>query len=334
MNKKILISVSVITLLLLYIIIARVNRRSEVPLLPKWEGKADEIVINHPGSTVKLYKKSGKWVVGDAAYPADEKVVDEIDGRFKEISLTDLISKKGFYNKYDLTPDIYSEVIIKKGDAIFRKFKIGKKSSTARHTFLRIDDQPDIYLAEGTFDLLLNKSLDDFRDKEVLKIKKDAVTGLTIDYKGSLLALSKTAEKAAADKPAGTEKNKETSKPGREQWVCRGYESVPLDKNKIEALLASLDPLRVSSFQDIPKEALTRRVCTVRIKAYQKEITLAIYEKDNKFIGTTSEQPYVFALENWVAEKFFITGIDKLKVGTSPPPPPLPLRDGKRRGGV
>jgi hypothetical protein len=311
MNKRILISTSVIALLLLYIIIARVGRRSEVPVLPKWEGRADEIIINRPGNTVKLYKKNGKWVVNEEAYPADEKVVSEIETRFRNINLEDLISKKGFYNKYDLTPDKYSEVIIKKGDVIFRKFKIGKKSSTGRHTFVRIDDKPDIYLAEGTFDLLLNRKLDDFRDKEILKINRDAITGLSIEYRGKVFTLYRKASKKSKTDANG--KSAQVSRAGAEEWACRGYESTRLDTGKVWSLLSSLDSLRASSFQNVPKESFTPPVCAVRIKTYKKEIVLSIFEKDKQFIGTTSEQPYVFVLDKWAVENFFITGIDKLK---------------------
>jgi hypothetical protein len=315
MNKRILISVSVLGVLVLYLVVSRVKWSSDVPALPEWEGKADEIVINRPGGTiVKLYKKDGKWVVNDEAYLADERSIDEVDNQLKKIRLTDLISKKGFYNKYDLTPDKYSEVIIKKAGAIFRKFKFGKKSSTGQHTFVRVDDQPDIYLAEGTFDLILNKSLDDFRNKEILSIKRDSISGLLIDYKGIKFDLSKTVEKIPEEKEAKNADKKAQAR-SREKWVCRGYESVKIDTTKLESLCASLDPLRASSFVSVPKESLAQSTCTVLIRTPQKSTTLSIYKKDKKFIATASDNPYVFVIENWTAENFFITGIDKLKAG-------------------
>src|SRR4030042_3051090 len=120
MNKKILISSSIIIILALYIIIANVKRSSDVPDRKKWEGTADEIIITRSGGTIQLLKKEGKWVVGDKAYPADAKAVNEMEKRFKEIHLTDLISTKGYYVKYDLTPDRYVEVIISKNGASCR----------------------------------------------------------------------------------------------------------------------------------------------------------------------------------------------------------------------
>jgi hypothetical protein len=316
MNKKILISCSIIAVLILYIIVVNVKHSGDVPDLPKWEGNADEVLITSKDGAIKLFKKEGKWVVGENAYPADARAIAEIEKRFKDIRLTDLISSKGYYAKYDLTPDKYIEVILKKGDATLRKFKIGKKSSTNRHTFIKVDDRPEIYLAEGTFDLVLNKSLDDFRDREVLKINRDAVSAFTVDYQGRTFAFSREPVKKANAKNAAKDEGKKPIQPTWGNWKCRGYESVQLDSSKVETLLQSLDPLRASSFPETPKEELPQRVCTVQIKSGQKDITLTIYKKDALYIGTTSEIPYIFSVDKWNIEKLFITGIETFKSGS------------------
>lgn len=310
MNKKILISVSIIAVLILYIIVANLKHSSDVPDLPVIQAGANEILINREAGVVKLFMKDGKWVVGDKAYPADPKQVEEIQKRFKEIRLTDLISSKGYYAKYDLTPDKYAEIILKKGDVILRKFKIGKKSSTNRHTFVRLDDRPEIYLAEGTFDIVLNKSADDFRDREVLKIKTDAVSAITVDYRGMTFAFSRAKEKAviAGKKEAGKAKT-----PVWGPWTCRGFETVTLDAARVNALVQVLDPLRALSFPDIAKETLAQQICEVRIRAYNKDIILTVYNKDNTYVAATSEYPYVFEVDKYTIEKFFISGIEGFK---------------------
>lgn len=313
MNKKILISCSIIAVLLLYIIVSNVKRSNDVPNLPKWEGSADEVLITSREGVIKLYKKEGNWVAGENAYPADAKVIGEIEKRFKEIHLADLISSKGYYAKYDLTPDKYIEVILKKGGTTLRKFKIGKKSSTNRHTFIRINDQPEIYLADGTFDIVLNKSLDDFRDREVLKVNREAVSAFTVEYLGRTYAFSREQVKKEDEKSAAKNGGKKPARLSWGNWRCRGYESVQLDKSKVEALLQSLDPLRASSFPETPKKRLPWKVCTVQIKSGQKDITLTIYKEDALYMATTSEIPYIFTVDKWNIEKLFITGIETFK---------------------
>ncbi|HOT46243.1 MAG TPA: DUF4340 domain-containing protein [Spirochaetota bacterium] len=313
MNKKLAISVAVIAVLLLIVIISNVKRSRDVPELPEIKAGSDEILINREAGVIRLFKKDGKWVAGDKAYPADANKAGEIEKRFKEMRLTDLISSKGYYSRYDLTPDKYVEVILKKGDTILRRFKVGKKSPTNRHTFVKIDDRPEIYLAEGTFDMVLNKELDDFRDREVLKVGRDAVSALTVEYQGMNFAFTRTRE-AKTDTGAG-KKNDEKKQKGQAwgSWTCRGYETVKLNDSMVDGLVQALDPLRAASFLDMPKEALTQRVCSVQVKAGEREMILTVYRYNEKYAAATSEYPYVFEVEKYAIERFFITGIDRFR---------------------
>jgi hypothetical protein len=313
MNKKLVISGSIIALLLLYIVVTNVKRSGDAPQLPRWDGKADEIMITGGGGAIRLFKKDGKWVVGDNAYPADLKMTGEIETRFKDMRVTDLISSRGYYARYDLTPDKYTEVIIKKSDKVIRKVKIGKKSTTGRHTFVKLNDQPEVYLAEGTFEIVQNRTLDDLRDKEVLKIARDSVSSFTVEYQGAVFAFSReSGQDTGGTGPAQDGKKQEQKQQGA-RWVCRGYDAVRLDTARVESLLQSLDPLRASSFPEIQKEALPQRACVVKVKAGKKDMVLTIYRKDEKYLATTSETPYVFAVEKFNVEKFFMIGLDSVK---------------------
>lgn len=309
MNKKIAISISIIGVLLLYLIATNIKRSGDIPDLPKMEGSADEIIVTGGSGVVNLIKKDGRWTTGENGYPADAKKIGEIEKRFGEIRLTDLISSKGYYARYDLTPDKYGEVIIKKKGAIFRKFKIGKKSPTGRHTFMRIGDRPEIYLAEGTFDLVLNKTIEDFREREMLKIMPDTVSEITVERGGMTLSFYRTAEKKAEDKKPA-DKNAKKGGTAWGSWMCRGYEGVRLDNARVNALVSALNPLRASSFPDIKSEAMPPKVCTVKVRAARKEVQLALFKKGDEYIATTSENPFAFGLERWGAEKFLVTGID------------------------
>lgn len=317
MNKKIIISVSVIAVLFLYLIITNVKWSSDIPTLSKWDGKSSEFMITRANGTIKLYQKENKWVVNDEAYPADPKVIAEIEKRFKDVRLSDLISKKGFYSKYDLTPDKYIEVIIKKGDTIFRKFKIGKKSSTNRHTFVKINDQPEIYLAEGTFDLVINKTIDDFRDKEIVKISHASISDMTVDYQGAVYTFMKIPDNKVNDKKIQKENNKkekkQIQKQTNEKWICKGYDTIELDKNKIDSLLGAFDPMRALSFPEIKKESLPQRICMVQVKANQKDIVVTMYNINDKYYVTISDSPYVYGVDKWTVDRFFIKGIDAVK---------------------
>lgn len=309
MSKKISISLGIIAVLLLYLFIANIKRSSDMPDLTLPGGTIDEILITRSNGTTRIFRKEGKWVVSDEAYPADAKVIDELEKRFREIRLSDLISSKGYYARYDLTPDKYTEVIFKKGEKVVQDFKIGKKSATSQHTFVKIDDRPEIYLAEGTFDIVVNKTRDDFRDREVLKVKREAITAFTVNYQGREFVFARE----AGQKPEAKDAKKGAVKHAGEQWVCRAFPGVALDTGRVKSLLQGLDPLRATSFPDMKKEILPQRLCMLQVKANQKEIILTLFKKDDQYIATTSENPYVFGVEKWSIEKFLLTGLDTLK---------------------
>lgn len=313
MNKKIIISVSIIAVLILYIVIANVKRSPDTPDLPAIDAKADEILINREAGVIRLYMKDGKWVTGEKAFPADAKQVEEIEKSFKEIRLTDLISSKGYYSRYDLTPDKYVEVILKQGEANLRRFKIGKKGPTNRHTFVKIDDRPEVFLAEGTFEMVLNKTQDDFRDKEIVKIRRDAVSAFTVEHRGMVFAFTRTKETKAAGNKADKKDAKKPQEPAWGPWTCRGYEAVKLNDAMVDSLLQVLEPLRASSFPDMPKEALAQKVCTVQVKAPDKDIVLTVYRNNGTYAAAASDYPYVFEVDRYVVERFFITGIDRFR---------------------
>ncbi len=314
MSKRIGISVGIIAVLLLYVIIANIRRSPDVPELSLPDGAIDEILVTRSLGTIRIFKKDGKWVVTDEAFPADAKIIGELEKRFREIRLSDLISSKGYYARYDLTPDKYTEVIFKKGDKAIQDFKIGKKSSTSQHTFVKIDNRPEIYLAEGTFDIVINRTQDDFRDREVLKISPAAVSGFTVNYLGREFVFSK--EAAPKQDTEGKKKAGEAApKPGSERWVCRAFPDVVLDTARVNSLLQGIDPLRATSFPDIKKEVLPQRLCMLQIKAYQKEIILTLFKKGEQYIATTSENPYVYGVDKWSVEKYLLTGLDTLKSG-------------------
>ncbi|MBN1497866.1 MAG: DUF4340 domain-containing protein [Spirochaetes bacterium] len=307
MNKKIAISISIIAVLLLYLVVTNIRHSGDMPDLPEMAAGADEIILTGSGGVVTLIKKDGKWTTGENGYPADTRKVGEIEKRFREVRLTDLISSKGYYARYDLTPDKYGEVIIKSKGAILRKFKIGKKSPTNRHTFIRIGDRPEIYLAEGTFDFVLNKTPEDFREREMVKIPPENVSGITIQYRGRTFDFFRSPIKKAGDASG------QKSGTAWGDWSCRGYEGVTLDNARVNALIGVLNPLRASSFPEMKNEVMPPKVCTVKVTTTRKESLLTLYNKGDEYIATTSESPYVFGVAKWGIEKLLITGIDSFK---------------------
>jgi hypothetical protein len=208
-------------------------------------------------------------------------------------------------------------VTVSKEGRKLRELLIGKKSSTNRHTYMKIDGKPEVYLVSGTFDREVGRTVDEFRDKEILNISKDAIDGLEISYRGRTFLFTKELEEKKPEKE--TAKKGEKDKPAKpekvEKWVCKGFPQVKISSQKMNPLLSGFSPFRASTFPEMEKKTLAKPLGSLKIKAFNKEITVAFYKqnKDKKYIAASSESPYVFTLDEWRVKKYLIENIEGLK---------------------
>lgn len=316
MSRKMLASFGVIAVLLLFITLKNRKGSSDLPELTNWQESAGEIVIKKGDSTITLSQSENKWLI-NGKYPADKNAVTGLEKKIKEMKILDLISKKEFYNKYDLTPDRATLVTVSKGGKKLRELLIGKKSSTNRHTYMRIDGKPEVYLVSETFDREVNKTVDELRDKEILNIGKDSIEELEVSYRGRTFLFTKKIEEKNPENE--TTKKGEKGKPSKpekiEKWVCKGYPQVKISSQKMNNLLSGFSPLRVSSFPEIEKSSLAKPIGKLKIKAFNKVQTVTFYKQDKnkKYIAASSESPYVFTLDEWRVKKYLLENIEGLK---------------------
>ncbi len=308
MNKKLIISLGVIAFLLLYLIVANNDKSSKnVPEIKGWEMESTEILIDKKGeSLLKIIKKDGKWLIGDAAYPADKNKVNKLETGIKDLKITDFVSRGPYYEKYNLTTGMAIRITIKSDSAVLRDILVGKKSSTNRSTYVKFPEKNEIYLASGSLTDEYNKDVADIRDMEIYKVDKSAVESLELRYKGKKLTFEKIKEEVKEDKDAKPEDL--AKKKTVEKWICKEFKKLKLDKGKVDALVNGFSSIRANSFPEkLKKESLKSVICIVKGKAYNKDITLKIHKKDNedKYVCSSSESPYAFTLNEWNAKKFF-----------------------------
>ncbi len=316
MNKKLLISLGVIAVLVFILLLVNRTQSPDVPAMKPWKGSADEININKGDSRIRIFRDNERWLINDAAYPADRDAVHAMENQLKNLVITDLISDRPQYERYELSPDKAIEVSVKRGAELLRHLYIGKKSSTNRHTYVRIADRPEVYLASSALADDFNKSLDDIRDKEIMKIGKSEIQSVEINYKGRRLTLSKAIEEkkpAAAEKDKTGSDKKAASVEKTEKWICNEFKNIALDENQVGQILTSFDPLKAAAYPAMEKKDLKAPTCSIKIKTNSKTIDLVVYQKleENRYLGTSSESKYLFSLDGWKAEKY-MKSIDDL----------------------
>lgn len=305
MNRKVLASLAVIFVLAVALFILTRERGADLPRIEPWSGETEEIVIKRPGEIVRLYREGGAWLLGEAKYPADPKAVAGLEEKMRNLSLSDLISEREHYERFDLGEDRAVEVSVRAGGKEVRRVYLGKKSSTYRHTYVRLAGRPAVYLAEGALSDEFTKPIDELRNREIFSAAGSDIASIEIRYGASLVTLERKAS------PAAEKSAKDGDAPKEERWACRPCAGA-VDEARINQIAGSFAPFSAAAFPAIERKALGAARCTVRVRTKEKNIELAFYSKmgDNRYLCTSSESPYVFAVDAWKAERYFVTPND------------------------
>lgn len=310
MNRRLLVSLGIAALLVAVIVIKKWEPGSGVPEPGKFATPADEIRVKAKGYSLKLVKSGDRWLINEEGYPADEGLVADIEKKVSGLKLLDLVSEKGYYDKYDLTEETGVEVTVSAGGRQLRKVMIGKQGLTNSQVYVRLDDSKGIYLASGITAAEFRPEVDTLRDKKIFDAKADEVLSFSIRYAGREYAFVR-----AEDKKVETDVKGEGKTPAPEPpvWKCMGYESMELNSEMVSNILHSFAPLRASTFTEGP---LTRSViCTVKLKTSDSAYELNIYGgKDREmYYASSPSSPYTFTLGGWQTEKYFIKNIKGFK---------------------
>jgi len=311
MSRKLLLSLGITAALIAVIVFQRIDFSSGVSDPGKFQSPADLITVKAEGYSLKLAKDGGKWLIDEQGYPADSDQVSDIEKKISEIKLLDLVSEKGYYDKYDLTSEKGIEVIASAGGKQLRKLLIGKQGLTGNQVYVRIDDAKEVYLASGITAAEFKPVADTLRDKKIFDVKGDELLSFSIKYAGKEYSFIKSEVK----KDEGIAKSEEGKAPAPKKfiWICKGYESMELNESMINNIIHSFSPLRASTFPD--KADKGNVVCTIKLKTAVGDYELYVYSKKEKemYYASSPSSPYIFTLGGWQTEKYFIKNIKDLE---------------------
>lgn len=313
-NISFFFSLLVIAMMTAYIIKGDIFTTSTYTDVVTIKSDITEIIIKKPASEIKLTKKDGKWLVGANSYSADQELMRTIEKEIKSLKISDHISNGEYASKYDLDADRAVELKITFANNVQKSISAGKKSSTNKHIYIKMDGRPDVYLAAGNIDSVVLKNEDDFRNREIVKIPPDAVSSFEITSRGRKFSFIKKSEEknekitAPDGTPSADERKIKT-----DSWSCSGYDNIKLDTNSVTALISDFNPLRAASYiYDSVK--FTNPAVTVKIKSGGKEFELAIFDKvRDKYPAKSSDSEYFFNLDDFIVKKLLLENIDTLK---------------------
>ncbi len=299
-KKEYVILAVVIFTLSGYLLVKKNNRlHYTLPATPAIAEKAiTGFELQMGDKKITLSKKNDAWFIKPGDYPADKGKVKRLIAAVTGFSLNTLISESGDYQRYDLTDDKKVAVKVLGNNGPLFSFAVGKHAPTFQHTFVTVDGDKNVYLANGNFRSDFEQSAGDLRDKHVLTFSKDTLTAIEITDGGKTVNLTKK----AVEKQEAKEKTKPEAV--ADQWTEADGKKVP--EAAMNDFISELTGLQCDSYVEGGKKSdFKDPILAVTLKG-DKESTLSIFEKSDKkadsYPAVSSTNDYPFYLPKYRIE--------------------------------
>lgn len=311
MKKEYLLLIAVIIGLCAYLALKQDDRINyDLPTLASVDTAAlDQILITKGQAPLTLTKGEEGWTIADQAYPVEDAAVDNLLDTLKDLRLSALVSESGDLVRYELDPDNALHVKAMEKGKVVREVFIGKTAPSFNHTFVMLKDDNRVFQADGSFRNDFGKSVDEFRDKVVLKFKSGDIKKMTLEKEGITQTLTLTAPE---EDKSQTDETAEQEKPAA-RWMLPGGETA--DQTAVQDLLASLSRLECTGFKtDEQTQALNAAAPSFKISLENGttfRVNLFPSKEGEDVAGTSSATPYAFDLASYKASDI-LSYVDKL----------------------
>ena len=245
LKKEYLILLGVIAVLLVFLVAGgRKGKMSyRVPDLDKVnEDNITKIEISSEGDTIILSGKGSKWTILPQEYTADANKVSSMLDIVANLTLTELAAETKDYQRYELDEEKKISVNAYSGEDLVRTFDVGKVSSTYRHTFVKVAQDPRVYFARESFRTTFEVEREDLRDKTVMTFDINEITAVFIEQEDSVLHFSKTMLPAEVTPPDTEEEAVPQQAEGQEVWITE--EGTKGSKTEIDSIVSQLSGLK------------------------------------------------------------------------------------------
>jgi len=301
-KEYILLGVAIIGLgvLLFYQKKGRINYK--LPELSVLEETADRLVLEKDSQLIELRLADGKWVIGAQQYRANTARVEKMIAEIKGLKLTALISERGNYQLYELTPEKKLKVMLFSADQLLRELQIGKNSASLQQTYVMIKDDPKVYQVLGNLKSNFFTTVAELRDKKVLEIAREKLAGLEtivlqqqVDGNNQILSMIKI-----KSEPVGGLKTDQVPVAGWQQ-----ESGLPVAAAAVAELLKNLSDLQCESFiEDRQGAAFSDPFYRIVVRGAGEEISLdLLVPEDGRYPALSSQSSDPFWLPGWRAEK-------------------------------
>jgi len=242
------------------------------------------------GQEVKLLLDGDNWKVSGEntqTYSVPQNKIDNLINQLLAIKPKRVASKsKSKWREYQVDSAATRVVVNEDGsealDLIIGKFAFQQPRSMS--TFVRLNDENEVYEVDGFLDMTFNKDVNSFRNETIVKSDKNNWQKLTFFYtEGESFELIKV----------------------ENSWMLEGSAT---DSAKTEKAMNSLARLTNTSFVDkSPDEILPQQTSKMVIEVADSDpIEIIGYKNATKYIVHSSQNPENYFDGNSIGEKIFL----------------------------
>ena len=305
-TRKIVLIAADVILLIVGIVQIILNTRSTVKTFTFSE-TPDKIVIEKSDGNVNLVSENGKWYINDEKYEAQESYVDSMIDNAKHIDALDKVgnlSNAASVTKYEFDENNAIKVTLSANGKVLRTFTLGKDASTGIQCYATINGTNDIYLVNGDYRNVFDRTVDKIRSKTIYSIDSADISSVTVT-------------------PAG-ESTWSVSRTGDSQnlvWNISGA-NITLDSEKAAEWLNSFGSIVTNQWHGKTDDIGGEPYITVQVGTTTGTISIETYivpadteEQDSSpvYYAKCNKSPYWFEIASYNMSKFQKTPEDLQK---------------------
>lgn len=287
----------VLIALVLYITLRRSDRMQyKLPDLP--EVSVEEIdsiqIQSKTDGELKLSKSGSSWLIEPEGYKADDSAVQAMLDAVSNLTITDLVSTSGYYDKYELDKENKMVINALNEDEVIASFDLGKRAPSYNHTYISVGDGK-VYHAATDLRRVFEKDVDSLRDKKVMSFLKEEIVRIEAVLPGSTITLTK-------DTPAvgsGTESSSLSA-----TWKSASGDV--WETEVIDEFLGRVDDLSCSEFIDTPGPQ-EEPLLSLTLQGREQYTLELLAEEETGYRARSSQTPYEFYISAWQGENILET---------------------------
>ncbi len=251
-------------------------------------------VTAEDGSVTTLEKAEGSWkMTAPLATGADPAAVTGVTSALTSVEISRVIDDTGANaDQYGLSAPRL-QIAFTTNDNAAHRLLVGQVTPTGASLYAKRDDEPKIFLIPQYQESTFNKSTFDLRDKSLVSVERDKITGLELTADGRTVV--------------------DLSKSGDMQWRLKRPVDARADFGTVESVISKLQTTEMKSVvsdkdataAELRQYGLEHPSLAATLQTGGSAVTVQIGAKadDTSMYARNTARPGIFTVENALADE-------------------------------